>query len=340
MATDRDALQIYVAGGEALLTLDYSGKWGVGKGTVKLNLRDIFIDGMTVPKFTWGWVGLSIAAGLLSGVGSLALSVISNALFTNKGKNMEQYLQELLEQFQQIIREELHINDLRNYVAAEKSYSELFRLYSESHSMATLNYLMNEPPKTFYQLDSLGYYGYRPFMILAGLRLAIVQEYIRRTGKGQQHFEEIRQAAIAHHQDVGQIINHESHPTTLAGGAIGKWEGIDVDPPEFEPGDIVRFVQVNNRRVLSETLDGLLVVSQRKLERGDETAELSLDQIQRILDRNARTGRYYDQFRQAVSGKVASLSAIRKKLKAENVDQGEKMIPRWAHAKTTFQRVA
>src|SRR5262245_1263154 len=47
------------------------GKFGFSfdNGTLKVDARDVVIDGLTIPKFTWQWIGLSIAEGVLLGVG-------------------------------------------------------------------------------------------------------------------------------------------------------------------------------------------------------------------------------------------------------------------------------
>jgi hypothetical protein len=197
---------------------------------LKLTAKDVTIGGLSLPKFTWAWVGSAVASSLLAPLGNAVFSALLGGLL-QQGKSMEQYLQELLSQMRILLRSELQENDLRNYTAAVNAYVAGYKQYLDTpspHDVERLNRLVDGTNLPFYQLASLGFMAYRPFMILAGLRLAILQESIRRKMIGQASFKQAREEATVHFNKMKGLVYQDTEPAVVVYRLNGadKWNPI------------------------------------------------------------------------------------------------------------------
>jgi hypothetical protein len=312
-------------------------------GKLVLNAKDILINGLTIPAFSWSWIGMSIASGLLAGLGAAIFGALSDALFAKKQIDIAQLLYQLLEEFRQVIQQELQINDLRNYTADVEAYEELFKEYLSTKDPGVLTTLVTETAPPYYKLSSLEYLGYRPFMIVAGLRLSILQEYIWRGRYGAKVLLDFREEAVAHHNAVISQIDGATDPIAV----VNRFNGLnkfDTGPqfvpltgmPDMIPGDDIRSVNCHSEPFLSEIVDGRLFFWIKKVDAGRPDAELTpvqIDFLTRQADKYCGPGGTRCRF---WGEKIASLAATRAKLKRDSTDMGQQMIAQWQGAKIKF----
>ncbi|HEY6044978.1 MAG TPA: hypothetical protein VIU65_00160 [Pyrinomonadaceae bacterium] len=188
---------------------DFDFSWKNGKLHVKA--KDVLINGLTIPKFTWGWIGLGIAEGVLSALGGAIFGALANAIF-GSGKSMEQLLKEQLAEIARIVEEKLQENDLRNYQAKVGGFVTLFREYNNNPTMSRLNYLTNESAPLLSEIESLGFKGYRTYMTTAGLRLSVLQQQIKKsnTAGNRANFADQRDVSMEFHNEMQALIDERS----------------------------------------------------------------------------------------------------------------------------------
>jgi hypothetical protein len=318
-------------------------------GKFSLNAKDILINGLTIPAFSWSWIGMSIATGVLEGLGALIFGALSDALFEKKQTDIASLLQNLLNEFQQIIQQQLQINDLRNYTADVEASEGLFKEYLDTKDRNILSSLVVNTDPTYYKLSSLKFLGYRPCMIIAGLRLSILQEYIRRGRYDTKPFTDFRNVAVTHHNEVVSQIEDVTSPITV----IRRFNGLDkFDPgppvdmtkmPGMIPGDQIRSLNCHNELFLSETITGRLFFWLKKADAQSPDAELTQAQIDFLTPaaNKSCSGVGLNQSNCRWWGEpVASLANTRAKLKRDSTDMGQVMIAQWKDAKVNFPRPA
>ena len=96
-AVGSSTAQIEIKGG----TLQYDAI----KKLWKVQAKDILIGGLPVPVSSWGWIGITIATGVLSAVGGLIVSLISSALLGSSQPDISLLLQQQLDAFTKIVVE-------------------------------------------------------------------------------------------------------------------------------------------------------------------------------------------------------------------------------------------
>src|ERR1700722_8991723 len=168
-------------------------------GKLMIDVRDIEIEGLLLPKFSWGWIGLSASYGSLMGVGSF----ITRATFRASERQCGTALSDLaaceLQQFLEPRRGEMSESEQRKCIANTREFLNMLRDYEEEANESRTHYLLNGFAETLYGLWQLGFAGYRTYMALAILRLAILRERIRRTdnqtslrANAESYFSEVR----------------------------------------------------------------------------------------------------------------------------------------------------
>src|SRR5207249_4629397 len=83
----------------------------------------------------------------------------------------------------------------------------LFREYQNDKTQGRLDFLINNTAITLPHLARLGFVGYRSYMVCAGLRLGVLQQVVKNTGKGKDNFIVQRKTAVAHHKEVSAAID-------------------------------------------------------------------------------------------------------------------------------------
>jgi hypothetical protein len=277
---------------------------------LKLDAKDVIIDGLTIPKLTWSWIGLAVAQGVLAGLGGIVFGAIANAIFgASGGKSMEQLLQEQLEAIARIVQESLKDEALREYGARVKAYVALFREYQNDPTAATLDFIRNNTAVALAELESLGFMGYRTYMTAAGLRLTILQEVMRsgRTG-ARKNFDSQREVAIAYHNQIVDLINRETDPAKYAPFPV-------IPDSSVQQNGWVGPYEIN-RTILGRHVQGaILTQGNGILSIAATTARKKLIE-QRAGDKNASSG-------------IIDWAWLRASLLAENTDLGAKMVNRW-----------
>ena len=196
-------------GGEFFL-LQKNGQWGV-------RAENLTIDGLSFPKFSWQWIGMGLAQGVLSFIGGALFSALANAIFggTSPHISIEQLLQQQLEEFAQIVDDAVTQNEVRRYWADSRAYFELYREYLNTPSKDSLESIRRTSAVALSNLESLGFPGYRAYLSAASLRLTILQEAVRRRLATLKDYEGQTEAAIAHHNEIVAYINQQTEPSTF-----------------------------------------------------------------------------------------------------------------------------
>jgi hypothetical protein len=311
-------------------TVKLEGDFGfrMENGTLHMHAKDVIIDGMSIPKLTWSWIGLAVAEAVLVNVGALILGALSNAVHGESGKSIEQLLKEQLVAIAHIVEEALKENDLRNYQAEIDAYINLFREYQHDNTNARLDFLINNSAVVLSRLESLGFVGYRTYMIAAGLRLGILRESIKRTGRGRDNVTNQFDAAVAHHNEIVAQIDAETDPVALS-RRLTRVSGLP-DAAGFFHGSVAAYTAPG--KILGSPINGWVMVL-------DGSRELTPREV--ILYRSAVDAHCsIHMFGGCPSERDkfiwANAAACRAALKLENTELGEKMISRWKKTATAI----
>jgi hypothetical protein len=293
-------------------------------GHLKLSAKDVVIDGLSIPKYTWGWMGLAVAQGVLSALGSAVFGALVDVIF-GSGKSLEQLLKEQLAEFTRIVEEKLQENDLRNYEAILSAYVQLYQEYTNDPARAgSLDFLINNSAVVLNQIQTLGFKGYRTYMTAAGLRLTVLQERIKlspeKAGPGRNFITQLERSTDFHNQILKEIDR------TLS--------------PE---GQCEHFIQAAQAAGHAGYLFNLMVDALRKNPStgplmepiyGVKYDDMPLKNIEDIIP-----GGIMGQKGKAVSKQIfpanrridfIDWAAFRAKIKADTTNIGEKMVQRWA----------
>jgi hypothetical protein len=245
------------------------------------------------------WIGVSVAQGVLAAIGGQLFSALSNAIFGQSGKSIQDMLNEQLVAIAQIVEQKIAEAELAQAQANVIALAVLLREYQHTPSIGRQDFLLNESAVYLSQLASLGVVGYRTYMTAAGLRLSILQQFAGHSVGGAKNFEDQRIDAIAHHNNIIGAINTLTEPSTyfpttmsaqwavLGEGKIKRW----VTVMGHQAGGQVRYVP-------SEAGDG-----------------------------SWRLGTVAESA--GFSPYVLDWQALRTTIKAENTDWGEKMVSIW-----------
>jgi hypothetical protein len=145
-------------------------KWG-------LTFHDVLINGLTVPKFTWGWLGINLAGGVVAKVGGLVFDVLLSALGLG-GPNMEELLRKQLEEIEKIVERKFREHELRRCSACLDHIERLMREFVGNRKLVfRLTDATTDSSRLMSDLLTLDFHAYRMYMISANLRLAILQEW-------------------------------------------------------------------------------------------------------------------------------------------------------------------
>lgn len=251
--------------------------------------------GVTISRFTWSWVALTMSEGLLTQAGLAVLSAIIDLLMKKELPDLDAMMQNLLKQFEAILKRELDQQELARLTAILEGFTSRAHLYVHGRDLDRLNRLIDETEIAAPQLKKLMVAGYKPFMVLSTMRLNLLQELVKRTpvrpNDPAPHFEFVRHDVVRHHEAMKELVMASTHPVNVLGGpaviaaqAMGKWNAFYGQVEGLEPNDIVRFTQVNNIPVLYDTLNGVMFVSQRKIERGERDCELTDAQANYVFE--------------------------------------------------------
>lgn len=146
-----------------------------GASSYKVNLWSN--DGLTtfafvVMPYTWGWVGLKIAEGVLSGAGTS----IFNQLFGGSSQDLSALLSSVLERISAIVRQAIAEDAKRRVEADLDSLQNLFAIYQNNKDASLLQPLLIKASDITFEALSLGLPTVGCFSIVGGLGLAILQE--------------------------------------------------------------------------------------------------------------------------------------------------------------------
>ncbi len=179
----------------------------VNQGEMNFNLA---IDGLKLPAFSWGWFAANIGIGVLQSLGGSLFTRFLGQSFG--GKSADQLLREFLTAAADVIEVKLQENDLRNYqallLATQRNMSEFA---NSPKGRDRLESATTDSQKLAAQFESLGFLGYRAYMVTAGLRLAVLQERMKLDPTEKKNYDAAREVYITHHKRMdAQIIQEAS----------------------------------------------------------------------------------------------------------------------------------
>jgi hypothetical protein len=299
------------------VTLNDAGAqfWGnifTGQGKATFNVRNVIIDGLSFPKFTWQWIGMSIASGVLAGLGGMLFGLLTEGLRSNN-QDLENLLKRQLEEFARIVETKLQENDLRNYTAAIESYLQIFDEYKNNRTTGRKDYLLNETATELSKIKSLGFIGYRTYITGAGLRLSLLQELMKHDRREVANFVSQRDRINHYQKDANDTIDRATDAAAVLNGA---WEDIfgEAQAWTFPPPDYPRLFRVE-RDILGVQARGYVWIHRRQMK---EMTDAEVNYFSRLGD-SLRLMNYLPPNR-------VSLSEIRTKLKNETTVLGDKAI--------------
>lgn len=186
-----------------------------GKVEWKLPLTDIKIDGITVPKFTAGWVLHGLASGVLSSIGGAVFNALLQGLFG--GPSMAQLLQEQLVKIEKIVtdvmRRELKNHALHTAMARFKAMNRLMAEYGRApENVARLNDATSESSFVLSALQAYEFDAYVAAMSVASLRIAVLQEQAMLNKKEKANVVALIEEMKAFHAAIEKYIDEQCAP--------------------------------------------------------------------------------------------------------------------------------
>lgn len=307
------------------------GKWG-------LRVKDYTIDNMSFPRFTWQWIGFNLATGVLLNIGGQLFSALTNAIFHNTQKSLEQLLQEQLETFLHRVQQAIDQNEVRRYTSLVQSYCQRFTEYSGSPDKERLTRLLDDTSDTLMNLGNLGFTAYRTYMSAAGLRLSVLQEGQKRGLAKLADFENQVNISTGHHRDMIAYIDTQTSPSTyytpgtqpqncfdnrMVGFTCSSPGGYSPTPPK--PVWYFNTVLIK-QNICGEDVEGHVLI------KANERA-YTLDEISHDKPLVAKDWK-------SLADQIVDFPSLRQKIKAKNTDLGEKMVQKWAEAAKKAKRKA
>lgn len=138
---------------------------------------------LMVTPYTWGWVGLQIAEGVLGGAGA---SVWDSVVGGGK-PDLAKLLAQLLERIAAIVQQAIAEDAKRRAEAELASLQTLFGMYRNNKDAALLQPLLIKASDITFETLSLGLPTIGSFAIVGGLGLAVLQEiFLRSQAEGDR----------------------------------------------------------------------------------------------------------------------------------------------------------
>jgi hypothetical protein len=297
---------------------DFDFEWTANK--LGLKARDVTIQGLSLPALSWGWIGMAIAQGVLSGFGSMLFQAIVGAA-NSQGTNLAELLRAQLVEFARIVDQALKADALREYEATLLAYVRLFEEYANDPTNARLDFLLNESAVILSKIESLGFLGYRTYMATAGLRLAVLQERAKGSGNGLKvNFTRQRAAAIDYHRSMITVISRSVDPQNAVAGLNDQWEGHEQSPLKsvFIPSILGQPVRHRIYRIGEKQL-AFAECSNLGTFSYPVVIQRPFPQLPQITTAHERLD-------------CADLAAVGVELRRESTDIGEKIVERWLKA--------
>jgi hypothetical protein len=207
--------------------LGLAGQFGFSWSGGKLQMKapEIHVAGMTIDRFTWGWVGLAVAASVIQEIGAAIFGAITNSLSQNSGPSIDEILKKQLEQISQIVGIALDNNRLLEAQNKLDAYTERLGYYLLECKRSVLQHLRDEIIGAKSTLSSLKFAGYGPYMVSTGLAQEQAKVGDGKLSDLRNVFHVMTEAAAKHHQGVQDQIDGELAITTLVTRTNGypKW---------------------------------------------------------------------------------------------------------------------
>jgi hypothetical protein len=185
-------------------------------GHLKLRATDVTIDGLTIPAFSWQWIGLSIAQGILSSFGAAIFGALVNSFLGRGKESLEDELQKMFQEFAELMHDMIQENEIRNATGEVLGYVNNLNIYRNDPTPDGLMRLIESNSVALAKIKTLGPPAYRIFMISSGLQLAALQERIKhKRNKGTiQNFVDQRDSSIGQHKEIITFIDAQTDPAT------------------------------------------------------------------------------------------------------------------------------
>jgi hypothetical protein len=153
--------------------------------------------------FTWGFVAISIAQGILGAVGAK----IFNSLFQEQGVNLESLINEILNSISNIIKQAIAEDALRRAQSSLSGLQQTLLDYNNSpdSSIARLDAVSIKVNDLIAEFESFRLVGFASYTLTTTIRLAILQERLIRFGAtGEQ--ANINRTVVIYNQHLGNMV--------------------------------------------------------------------------------------------------------------------------------------
>lgn len=216
----------------ATATIDSVFGFRIVEGRFMVDARDIEIDGLGLPRFSWGWVGLSVARASQLGVGGMILRGLYSACFRERGVLLSEVLVNELRQLTQSSPVNLPADNTESCIANTRKFLNTFRDYEESPNEERTHYILDGFADTLYGLWLLKCVGYRTYMTLATVRLAVLRERLRTNrnpGSARDNMESYFLEVRGFHEEMIEHVMKQAPPDRRHRGQLSKASGECVD---------------------------------------------------------------------------------------------------------------
>jgi len=123
--------------------------------------------------FTWSWVAISLAEGVLAYIGGQVFS----SLFGGRNPTLSEFMAQLVETLKKVVRIAIQENEVRSLVAdlrdAEFTLMEYLNAPAGRDRLERSTELASS---AFSQLSSLGLVGHRAFMVAVSFQIVVLEE--------------------------------------------------------------------------------------------------------------------------------------------------------------------
>ena len=180
---------------------------------LKLHATDVTIDGLKIPAFTWQWIGLSIAQGVLAAFGGALFGALAQSfLGGGSHQSLEETLAKQFQAFAGLMQELISHNEIRAATGELLGYLRNFQNYHNDPTPERLISIIDGNSIALSKMKTLGGPGYRIYMIASGLQLSALQERIKQhhTKGTVENFIDQRDDSIAHHNEIIDYIDSQT----------------------------------------------------------------------------------------------------------------------------------
>jgi hypothetical protein len=315
-------------------------------GVRLVKAEDVNYDGILFDKFSWSWLALKIAEGVLDSVGGRILGSITEALLSNGQPDLGQLLAKQLREFSHLLDNKLQEESLRRCHTQLIGISSIMREYRNApqgkdrleNATSLSNLLVAE-------LKGFGFAGYRTFLSAAGLHLLILQDRLKLWKGEEANYRESVQEYVEHHKSITKTIDDGTDPRLNFAHYLIENNYSDDDSKKGK--EILQYISYNNSNHLYH---GVLGFEKKEVpyyvDLKTKVFGVPIDGFVAIYNGAAvlyPTQYYTFQYKHFVGlysteKKCIDFGDLRRKIKGDSIDKGKYIIKNWKESLNRVNR--